>query len=99
MIEIDGVYAIDIIGDGSLYALRAAGHTPGSTAYLARTTEGPVLFTGDCSHTRWGWDHDVAPGTYTADHKTNTASLSALRKLAAAHPSIAVEVGHEVRPR
>ena len=31
------------------------GHTPGSTAYLVRTGQGPVLLTGDASHTRWGW--------------------------------------------
>jgi N-acyl homoserine lactone hydrolase len=95
-VDIDGVRAIDIVGDGSIYALDAAGHTPGSTAYLARTSEGPVLFTGDCSHTRWGWDHGVTPGRYTVDHEHNARSLAALRKLAAAFPGLRVEVGHEL---
>lgn len=95
-VDLDGVRAIDLLGDGSLYALEAAGHTPGSTAYLARTTDGPVLFTGDCSHTRWGWDHGVAPGTYTFDHETNAASLAALRALAERWPGLRVEVGHEL---
>lgn len=97
VIDLDGVPAIDIVGDGSLYALAAPGHTPGSTAYLARTPEGPVLFTGDCSHTLWGWDNDVTPGTYTHDHDGNAESLAALRSLAAAHPAMKVEVGHELR--
>jgi N-acyl homoserine lactone hydrolase len=88
--------AIDVIGDGSLWALSVPGHTPGSTAYLARTQDGPVLFTGDCSHTRWGWDHDVTPGTYTADHEANAASLASLRALAAEHPGMQVFVGHEL---
>lgn len=95
-VDLHGVRAIDLIGDGSIYALEAPGHTPGSTAYLARTTTGPVLFTGDCSHTRWGWEHDVTPGTYTVDHETNAHSLAALRSLAAAHPDMAVFVGHEL---
>jgi glyoxylase-like metal-dependent hydrolase (beta-lactamase superfamily II) len=42
---------IDVFGDGSLWALLVPGHTPGSTAYLARTTKGPVLLTGDTCHT------------------------------------------------
>lgn len=88
-------HAIDVLGDGSLWALSVPGHTPGSTAYLARTTEGPVLFTGDCSHTHWGWEHDVTPGTYTQDHARNATSLAQLRALAAAHPTLRVEVGHE----
>lgn len=91
-------HAIDVLGDGSLWALSAPGHTPGSTAYLARTAEGPVLFTGDCSHTFWGWEHDVTPGTYTHDHDLNAVSLGQLKALADAHPGMRVEVGHEVRP-
>jgi len=96
VVDLDGVRAIDLLGDGSLYALEAAGHTPGSTAYLARTADGPVLFTGDCSHTRWGWDHGVTPGTYTHDHGANAESLAKLMALSEAH-GMQVEVGHEMR--
>ena len=87
--------AVDVLGDGSLWALHVPGHTPGSTAYLARTVDGPVLFTGDCSHTRWGFEHGVPPGTYTLDREQNAQSLAALRALAEAHPTMRVEVGHE----
>lgn len=97
VLDLEGIPAIDVFGDGQLYALDAHGHTPGSTAYLARTPDGPVLFTGDCSHTRWGWDHGVTPGTYTEDHEENAESLEALRALAARHPGMRVEVGHELR--
>lgn len=87
---------IDIFGDGSVYAIDASGHTPGSTAYLARTASGPVLLTGDCSHTRWGWDHGVPPGKYTVDHERNAESLDALREIAAGLPGVTVYVGHEL---
>lgn len=96
VVDVFGVPAIDVLGDGSLFALDAPGHTPGSTAYLARTVDGPVLLTGDCSHTWWGWEHDVAPGTYTVDHEANVHSLAALRHLAASLPGITVYVGHEM---
>jgi N-acyl homoserine lactone hydrolase len=88
-------HALDLYGDGSLWALHVPGHTAGSTAFLARTTEGPMLFTGDCSHTHWGWDHGVTPGTFTADHEENGRSLAAL-KLLAEELGAEVFVGHEL---
>jgi glyoxylase-like metal-dependent hydrolase (beta-lactamase superfamily II) len=88
---------VDVFGDASFWALWTPGHTPGSTAYLARTPRGPVLFTGDTSHTVWGWDHDVEPGSFTADHARNAESLAHLRRLAQEHPSLDVRLGHQHR--
>lgn len=89
----DGV--LDIFGDGSVWALWVPGHTPGSTAYLVRTTNGPVLLTGDASHTRWGWDHQVEPGTFTNDAQKGTESFQKLQAFVAARPEIEVRVGHQ----
>lgn len=86
---------IDVFGDGSLFAISAPGHTSGSTAYLVRTTQGPVLLTGDVSHTRWGWDNGVEPGEFTHDHNLNLQSLLQLKALVARHPSIDVRLGHQ----
>lgn len=86
---------IDVLGDETLFAIWVPGHTRGSVAFVARTPAGPVLFTGDVCHTAWGWEHDVAPGTFTADHAENARSLRALRALAARHPSMAVRLGHQ----
>jgi len=86
---------VDIFGDGSLWALWMPGHTPGSTAYLARTKSGPVLFVGDTCHTRWGWENGVEPGSFTADHAKNARALERLRQLVAEHPAIQVRLGHQ----
>ena len=93
----DGRFAgvVDVFGDGSLFALWTPGHTPGSTAYLARTPSGPVLFTGDTSHTVWGWEHDVEPGEFTGDQTLNAKSLATLRALVKEHPAISVRLGHQ----
>lgn len=93
----DGVFSgvIDVFGDGSFFAIAAPGHTPGSTAYLARTTKGPVLYVGDACHTRWGWEHHVEPGTYSADRPRSVESLAQLEALVARHPNIDVRLGHQ----
>jgi N-acyl homoserine lactone hydrolase len=86
---------VDVFGDETVWAISTPGHTAGSTAYLVRSPQGPVLFTGDVSHTRWGWEHDVEPGSLTSDHATNAKSLAQLRALVAAHPGISVRLGHQ----
>jgi glyoxylase-like metal-dependent hydrolase (beta-lactamase superfamily II) len=93
----DGRFAgvLDVFGDGSLWALWVPGHTPGSTAYVARTKDGPVLLAGDTCHTAWGWRNGVEPGAFTADHAKNAQALEALRALAAAHPALQVRLGHQ----
>lgn len=86
---------IDIFGDGSVFAIAVSGHTKGSTAYLVRSTQGPVLIVGDTSHTLWGWEHGVEPGDYTRDHVSNLSSLQVLKELVARHPTITVRLGHQ----
>jgi len=86
---------VDVFGDGSFWAISVPGHTAGSTAYLARTPDGPVLFTGDASHTAWGWTHGVEPGTYSDDGPRSAESLARLRDFVARHPHIDVRLGHQ----
>jgi glyoxylase-like metal-dependent hydrolase (beta-lactamase superfamily II) len=86
---------IDVFADGSVFAISVPGHTPGSTAFLIRSTHGPVLLTGDTCHTRWGWEHTVEPGDFTADHERNLKSLKSLKELVANHPQVVVRLGHQ----
>jgi glyoxylase-like metal-dependent hydrolase (beta-lactamase superfamily II) len=88
---------LDVFGDGSLWALYVPGHTPGSTAYLARTPRGPVLMVGDACHTAWGWDHGVEPGTFSKDQPLSAESLGDLEALVRRHPNIDVRLGHQPR--
>jgi glyoxylase-like metal-dependent hydrolase (beta-lactamase superfamily II) len=86
---------VDVFGDGTVWALWVPGHTAGSTAYLVRTARGPVLLTGDACHTRWGWDHDVEPGSFSSDLPRSAQSLVRLRRLVAEHPAVEVRLGHQ----
>jgi N-acyl homoserine lactone hydrolase len=86
---------VDVFEDGSVFVLSVPGHTPGSVALLVRTTQGPVLFTGDSSHTRWGWDNGIEPGNFTEDGPRNLQNLLRLKELVKRHPNIDVRLGHQ----
>jgi glyoxylase-like metal-dependent hydrolase (beta-lactamase superfamily II) len=91
--EFEGVN--DVFGDGSFFAILTPGHTAGHVSYLARTKAGPVLITGDTSHTRWGWENNVEPGTYLAERQRSRKSLLALKALSERHPKMIVKLGHQ----
>ncbi|MCO4748025.1 MAG: MBL fold metallo-hydrolase [Proteobacteria bacterium] len=93
--RLEGLVAIDVLGDETLWALHVPGHTPGSMAYLARTTTGPQLFVGDTSHTLWGWENGVIPGGFTEEPDANQQSLDALRRLVERF-EMPVWMGHEL---
>ncbi|MET0389788.1 MAG: MBL fold metallo-hydrolase [Polyangiales bacterium] len=89
---------LDLFGDETLWALWVPGHTVGSLAYVVRTTEGPVLITGDTCHTAWGWQNEVEPGSFTLDHERNRDNLLRLRRLVREHPTTSVRLGHQSLP-
>ena len=88
---------LDVFGDQSFFAIWVPGHTAGSTAYLARTPKGPVLFTGDACHTVWGWENEVEPGSFSEDKGKSAASLKRLEALVKRHPKIDVRLGHQAK--
>ncbi len=51
--------------------------------------------TGDVSHTRWGWDNGVEPGTYMQEREPSIKSLLALKALSERHPDMIVRLGHQ----
>ncbi len=86
---------VDIFGDGSVWAIHVPGHSPGSTAFVVRTPTGPKLLVGDASHTKWGWEHGVEPGTFSLDGPRSVPSLAGLRELAREFPQLEVHLGHQ----
>jgi glyoxylase-like metal-dependent hydrolase (beta-lactamase superfamily II) len=85
---------IDVFGDHSFYAISVPGHTRGGVAYLAITRTGPVLFTGDASHLRWGFAAGVEPGL-VEDRAAARRSLAQLREFARRFPQVEVRYGHD----
>jgi N-acyl homoserine lactone hydrolase len=91
--KLEGV--LDVFSDGSFFAILTPGHTVGHLSFLARTTTGSVLLATDTSHTRWGWDHGVEPGTYLWNRERSHKNLLALKALSERHPNMVVKAGHQ----
>jgi N-acyl homoserine lactone hydrolase len=87
--------AIDLLGDGSLWAISTPGHTPDHSSYLINS-DPPALLVGDASHFSWAFEHDVAPRAWTsADGVRAVESLAALRRFARTYPQVRIVFGHE----
>jgi N-acyl homoserine lactone hydrolase len=89
--------SLDVFGDGSVWAIATPGHTVGHLSFVVVTKRGPVLLTGDVSHTRWGFEHGVIPGGFNdGDPKDSRRSLDQLIAFKKAFPEVTVVLGHEL---
>lgn len=87
---------IDVFGDCSLFAIRAPGHTPGSTVYVINAVDGVHLITGDLAHSRSAWlGQRVDRAAFDPDMATLRASLAAVQAVAADIPRVIVHPGHQ----
>ncbi len=78
--EIDGWFAADLFGDGSVWALPSAGHSPGHHSLLVMTEPHPTLLTGDAAHVDVNWDEQLAPG-FSDEPEQAAAALAELQEL------------------
>ena len=91
--------AIDLLGDGSLWAISTPGHTPDHTSYLVNS-DPPTLLIGDASHFAWAFEHDVAARAFTSNDRARASeSLTELRAFAARYPRVRLMFGHEIGAR
>jgi N-acyl homoserine lactone hydrolase len=87
--------AIDLLGDGSFWAISTPGHTPDHTSYLVNG-EPPTLLVGDASHFAWAFEQNIAPRAFTSnDRERAVESLAGLRRFAARYPRVRIVFGHE----
>ena len=91
--------AIDLLGDGSFWAISTPGHTPDHTSYLVNSNP-PTLLLGDASHFAWAFEQGIAPRAMTsADAARAIESLAALRQFARTYPQVRIVFGHEAALR
>jgi N-acyl homoserine lactone hydrolase len=87
--------AIDVFGDGSFWAISTPGHTICHVSFIVNTLSGPVLLTGDVSHTKLGFDSGIEPGGFSLNCPLNLKSLMQLKTFAGEFPQVKLIYGHE----
>lgn len=86
---------LDLIGDGSIWALSTPGHSPNHVSYLVNASSGPVLITGDACAYYAQFEHRIRPSPGVDDQAAAIHSLAHLRELHDRFPQLQVMVGHE----
>ncbi|MCP4137092.1 MAG: MBL fold metallo-hydrolase [bacterium] len=87
---------IDLLGDGSLWALSTPGQSAGHTSYLAITKKGPVLIIGDAAHFKWSFENNVAPEPWSEEvREAAKQSLNELRAFAKKYPGVEIRFSHD----
>lgn len=91
-------HAIDLLGDGSIWAISTRGHSPDHVSYLINAASGPVLITGDACAYLAQFEHGIRPSPGVYDQHAAIRSLAGLRELSDRFPKLQVIVGHEPAP-
>lgn len=84
--------ACDFFSDGSVFVLRAAGHTKGNVAVLLNARKGPILLTFDAAHRKANIDEGIPP---KGDYDMAMASLNNIKSLLEELPETRVIYGHD----
>ena len=85
---------LDIFGDGSFLGIHTPGHSNSHLSYLLMTTDGPILLTGDASHTKYGFINGIEPG-WVDNQEAAEKSLKQLKEFHQLFPEVTLVYGHE----
>lgn len=87
--------SVDLLGDGSLWAIQTPGHTAGHVSFLINGMGGPILLTMDAAFVYENLELGVAPSDYTWDVNMAQESLGKIIEFLREYPQVRVVPGHE----
>lgn len=88
--------SVDLLGDGSLWAILTPGHTRKHLSFLVNGYGGPIFLTMDAAFIRKNLDRGVAPSDYTWDVEMAQETLEKIMEFLRECPEVRVRVGHEL---
>ncbi len=87
--------SVDLLGDGSLWAIRTPGHTPNHISFLINSLNGPILLTMDAAFIFENLRRGIAPRDYTWDVLKAQETLERIIDFLNKYPQVRVGAGHE----
>lgn len=88
---------IDLLGDGSLWAIESSGHSAGHVMYLINGVERQVLMTGDACNNQYQFDLGIGSGAYSTDLEKGQKSMDSIIEFKKRYPEVQLVYGHDLR--
>lgn len=87
---------LDVLGDGSMWAVSTPGHSSGHVSYVINAKAGPALVTGDAAFYQWGFAQGVGNTRFDEDTKAAGQSRAQLLAFSRQYSQVKVFFGHEL---
>jgi N-acyl homoserine lactone hydrolase len=89
--------AIDVFGDGSLWAISSSGHSAGHVLFLINSMDEQVLFTGDACNDHYQFETGIGPGSYSSDLEGGQDVLERIILFKESYPEVKLVYGHDLK--
>jgi glyoxylase-like metal-dependent hydrolase (beta-lactamase superfamily II) len=88
--------AVDLFGDGSLWAISSSGHSAGHVIFLINGIDEQVLFTGDACNDHYQFVTGIGPGYYSSDLEGGQEALERIILFKERYPEVKLVYGHDL---
>jgi glyoxylase-like metal-dependent hydrolase (beta-lactamase superfamily II) len=89
--------AVDLLGDGSLWAISSSGHSAGHMIFLINGIDEQILFTGDACNDHYQFEMGIGPGFYSSDLEGGQEALERIILFKERYPKVKLVYGHDLR--
>ena len=89
--------AVDLFGDGSLWAISSSGHSAGHVMYFINGIEDSVLYTGDACNDYTQFETGIGPGFYSSDLEGGQQVLEQIIAFKEQYPDVTLVFGHDLK--
>jgi len=87
--------SVDLLGDGSLWAILTPGHTPWHVSFLVNSIDGPILLAMDAAFIHENLELGVTSSDYTWSVEKAQETLEKIIEFLKVYPQVKVGLGHE----
>ena len=87
---------VDLLGDGSFWAIESSGHSDGHVMYFINGEEERVLVTGDVCNDQHQFDTGIGPGSFSNDLEKAQEVLEKVILFKERYPEVRLIFGHDL---